>query len=202
MNNLVTHIDHGQINVSDVASPAEGVTLLAELDWAETWAEGLLKKISKLRHELETQKLVDLFDDAGMVEMTLPDGTKVKKGLDVTGSLPKPGDKDTEEVASEKLARRIAALEWLNANGYGPLIKASVTAEWDKGDASKADALIEQLRGDNSVKLKRTDDIHAGTLKAQVRDRIKKGLPTPLDTLGVTVLPAVLLTKKPNRKDT
>jgi hypothetical protein len=184
-----------------VVTPAEGVACLAALDRAEADLELILKQVSKTRHELETIKLVELFDDAGMVEMTLPDGTKVKKGLDVTGSLPKPGDKDSEEVASEKLARRIAALEWLNENGYGPLIKASVTAEWDKGDAEKADALIEHLRRDNSVKLKRTDDIHAGTLKAQVRDRIKKGLPTPLDTLGVTVLPAVLLTKKPNRKD-
>jgi hypothetical protein len=191
--------DYANVDLSQVNTPAEAVSLLAELDAAETFVEGIAKKLSKTRHELETIKLVELFDDAGMAEMTLPDGTKVKKGLDVSGSLPKPGEKDSEEEASAKLARRIAALEWLNANGYGPLIKASVTAEWDKGDAAKADALVEALRGDNSVKLKRTDDIHAGTLKAQVRDRIKKGLQTPLDLLGVTVLPAVLLTKKPRR---
>ena len=191
-----------ELDYSNVTTPARGVELLATIDRLETQLEADLKALSKLRHELETVTLVVLFDDAGMTGSHSFGDYTVKKGLEVTGSLPKPGDKDTEEVASEKLARRIAALEWLNANGYGPLIKASVTAEWDKGDASKADALIEQLRGDNSVKLKRTDDIHAGTLKAQVRDRIKKGLPTPLDTLGVTVLPAVLLTKKPNRKDT
>jgi hypothetical protein len=184
-----------------VRTPAEGVALLAEIDLQETYLEQAAKKLSKVRHELETIKLPELFADAGMAEMTLPDGTKAKSGLDITGSLPKPGDRDTPEEASAKLAMRIAAMEWANANGWGPFIKSSVTAEWDKGDSAKADALVEQLRGDNSVKLKRTDDIHASTLKSQVRDRIKKGLPTPLDILGVTVLPAVLLTKKPKQKD-
>jgi hypothetical protein len=194
--------DIRHIVVADIKTPAEGVATLgylADLEWEYEYG---LKEIGKLRHELETQKLVELFDDAGMTGSHSFGDLTVKKGLDVTGSLPKPGEKDSEEVASAKLAKRLAALDWLHANGYGPMIKASVTLEWDKGDAHKADAVVEQYRGDNSVKMKRTDDIHASTLKSQARKRYESGLETPFDTLGITILPAVLLTKKPNRKDT
>lgn len=182
-----------------ITTVAEGIAALVDADALVDRLEEQLKAAKKAKYELETITLPNVFADAGEVEATLASGAKAKLGQMITGSLPKVDYDTSPEVQAATIAKREAAIEWADANGWGPLIKCEVRAKWDKGDRDKAIAAYNALRGDNSVDLHLLEDIHPMTLQSQVRQRIAQGLPVPLETLGVTVLPAVRLTKKPKK---
>jgi hypothetical protein len=95
----------------------------------------------------------------------------------------------------QKEARR-SAIEIAESYGWGPFIKTTVSATYDKGDQEKATKAYMMLRGDNSAVVDMDETIHPMTLGAQVRIRLREGKPVAMDKLGMTVLPAVLLTKK------
>jgi hypothetical protein len=177
-------------------TPSEGAAMLAMLDKQEQELEAQLKATKALRHELETDTLVQLFDLAEQDELTLSSGVKVKRGMKTTGSLPKVDEKANHfEQEQQKVARQ-AAMDLAVSYGWEPFIKTKVIAEYDKGDSEKASKAYMYLRGDNSAKVDMEESIHPMTLGAQVRQRLREGKDVAMDTLGVTVLPAVLLTKK------
>lgn len=180
----------------DVMTPTEGVALLADLDRQEQELEALLKATKTLRHQLETETLVAVFDNHEQAECTLTSGVKAKRGFKTTGSLPKVDEKAPfAEQVLQKEARR-SAIEIAESYGWGPFIKTTVSATYDKGDQEKATKAYMMLRGDNSAVVDIDETIHPMTLGAQVRIRLREGKKVAMDKLGVTVLPAVLLTKK------
>lgn len=174
----------------------EGVNLLAEIDAQQSALEEQLKATKVLRHQLETDKLLELFAIAEAKEHTLTNGVKAKLGLKTAGSLPKVDEEASFAVQSEQRAARALAISIAESYGWGPFIKTTVTAQYDKGDADKADRTFQLLRQDNSAVVTKDETIHPMTLGAQVRQRLREEKAVAMDKLGITVLPAVLLTKK------
>jgi len=112
----------------------------------------------------------------------------------------KVDEKADFETQDKQRAARKAAIEAAVGLGWGPLIKCTVSSQFDKGDAEKARRLYEELRGDNSAKVDLKEDIHPQTLFAQVRRAVEEGKRVPLETLGVNVISGVKLTKRPKEQ--
>jgi hypothetical protein len=172
--------------IPDFMTPTEGVDFLARLDRQEQELEG----------QLETETLVAIFDSHEQAECTLTNGVKAKRGYKTAGSLPKVDEKASAFEQAEQRKARLDAIEIAESYGWGPFIKTTVSAIYDKGDSEKAEKAYMLLRGDNSAVVDKEETIHPMTLGAQVRQRIREGKDVAMDKLGVTVLPAVLLTKK------
>jgi hypothetical protein len=180
-------------------TPAEGVDFLDAVDQQEAYLKKELEATRALRHELETLQLPELFDRFEQPEAVSNSGAKAIKKLDVAGSLPKVGEKDTPQEAELHRQQREAAIKLAESYEWQPFIKSTVTAKYDKGDQEKAREAYRLLRGDNSAEVDITEGIHAQTLCAQVRKRLREGKEVALDVLGVTAIPSVLLTKKSPR---
>lgn len=162
----------------------EQVATLRQVDLAVEATTDRLAHLTAEKTRLETEVLPALFAEAGITQLKTADGETVKLGLVASGSLPK----DEEG--------RKAAIEWLAANGYNEVIEAKVVASWARGDRDKAEALFNELRGDNSMKLTLDESVNHMTLGALAKRRVQQGLETPLATLGVSVISRARFTGK------
>lgn len=176
---------------------ADGLAALYLAEKAIKRAEAALDAAKEHKRQLEQIELPRLFDEAEAGEFETPDGIKGKRTLIATGSLPKIDPKADLETRLAQKSARDAAVKWLDQNGYGPLIKCTVEAEYDKGDAEKAREVYNRLRGDNSAVVSLTEDIHPMTLQSQMRKRIEEGKDVPMELLGISVVSGVKLTKRP-----
>jgi hypothetical protein len=189
-----------EIPTQDLDTPAKGVDFLAALDTQEKELESQLKATKALRHTLQTETLVELFDRFEQPEAVSNSGAKAARALLVTGSLPKVNEKDTPQEAALHAEQRKQAIALAESYGWQPFIKTEVTAKWDKGDREKAVAAYNLLRGDNSVEASIDEGIHPMTLQAQVRNRIREGKEVNLDVLGITALSGVFLKKQKTKE--
>lgn len=88
-------------------------------------------------------------------------------------------------VAGEKLA---PAVEWLDAHGYGNIVKRNLTFEFGKDDHEKVkvfkEAVAPILKSQNLV-LKEKNAIHPATLVSWVKERLAEGDALPVDVFGI-----------------
>jgi len=160
---------------------------ITELRNVDSDIESLSEQLALLTAEktkLETEVLPALFAEAGITQLKTEDGATVKVGLVAAGSLPKEAE------------ARAAAIKWLSENGYNEVIEAKVVASWARGDKAKAEALYNQLRGDNSVKLALEEGVNHMTLGALAKKRVQSGEEIPLGTLGISVISRARFTSK------
>ena len=187
-------------NRPTITTPGQGVDILLQSEREIEALEAKLKAAEAYHHELETSILPDVFGASDQTEATSTSGAKAKAGNHVTGSLPKVDEKADPATQAAQQAARDAAIALAEGYEWGPFIKTEIKASWDKGDREKALATYRELRAkDNSAVIKLDETIHASTLAAQARDRLRKGLATDFATLGLTVLPSVKLTKRPKQ---
>lgn len=142
----------------------------------------LEERLAKAKAEdrrLSMEVLPDLFDEAGVSQMT----------FDAAGNLPglaielKPFYSASISARWEP-ERRQEAYDWLEKHGHGSLIKTTIKVDFDKTDRKRANALMKELRK-KKLAPEMASSVHASTLtswlKAQV-EKVKK-VP-PLDTIG------------------
>ena len=131
-----------------------------------------VKKQKAIVLQLEREDVPDLMAELGVKDITLSDGSKVSVVEDCDARI-------TD-------ANRSAAFAWLQEHGYGGLIKTFVAVQFNKGehDAAVETAVFlrNQLEGRDVVV---DETVHAGTLKAFVKERLTKGEAIPMDLFGV-----------------
>ncbi len=122
-------------------------------------------------NELKTKRIPELMTELQMSDLTR-NGWKVKVNDFVSGSLPK-------EEGPRKLA-----IDWLEAHDGGPLIKTEIGMQFAKSQHDEAKKLADRLLAEGfAVQL--TSGVHASTLQAFARERLKSGEPIDTDVLGL-----------------
>lgn len=122
-------------------------------------------------NELKTKRIPELMVELQMTDLTR-NGWKVKLAEFVSGSLPK------EEGPRQK------AIDWLEAHEGGALIKTDISLTFAKSQHDEAKALAARLATDGfAVEL--TSGVHASTLQAFARERLKNGEPVDTEVLGL-----------------
>ena len=85
---------------------------------------------------------------------------------------------------TKKPEERKAALEWLASNGAADMIKSEVSVEFGKTEHNLAKDLAAKLAAEGYF-VEESEGIHAQTLLAFVREKMRNGEEVPLETLGL-----------------
>lgn len=148
------------------------VELANALRAATAEAERITEQLRQAKeHErtLSEETIPGVMQELGVTTFTLDSGQKVSVKPDVYASIP-PDTKD-------------AAMEWLETNGHGGLIKTLVIVEYGKGEFELATELFSELLARN-LNVASSQNVHAQTLKAFLREQLAAGKDVPLDLFG------------------
>lgn len=143
------------------------------LEQAVVQMEEDLKAVKKSLNALKCSRIPDLMGELQMDEVSFR-GWKVKIDDFVSGSLPKDGD------------RHERAIQWLEDHGAGGLIKTDLTLAFGKSQHNEALDLAGRLEAEGLAPSVKTG-VHAQTLHAFARERIRNGDPLDIDLLGLYV---------------
>lgn len=116
--------------------------------------------------ELRIKQLPALMDEAQVSMLALDDdaSTYIERGEEVYASISK--------------ANTESACAWLDANGYGSLIKNAIVVELPRGERALAKKAATALRK-AGVEYEELSSVHAQTLKAFVRESLAAGRALP-----------------------
>ena len=142
---------------------------LVDAESAVEEAEKALKHTKEGARILREETIPSAMQELGIEKLELSTGQKITIAQEVYASIP---------ASSKDEAHR-----WLEANGFGGLIKVGVTTQYGKGERDEALQLFSELqvRGLNA---KFDEGVHAQTLKAFLREQISSGNNMPLELFG------------------
>jgi hypothetical protein len=148
----------------------EGRAIEAQIEATES----LLAAQKGRANEIKTRLLPDAMAEAQLSEFKMTDGTNIKVDDFVSGSLPK------EEPA------RSAAIQFLEAEGAGAIIKNEIVLTFEKSQHNEALALADELRTRGflcDVK----SSVHPQTYLSWARDALKQGLALDAERLNLFI---------------
>lgn len=143
------------ITVNELTEAAQA---LVAAERATEAADAALKAAKERERVMREETLPGMMQELGVEKMTLTDGNEITVKQEVYASVPE--------------ARKEAAFDWLEKNGYGGLIKTVVLKEFGRDQLEEVHHLIDELAalGITDIQLKR--DVNAQTLKAFLRERL------------------------------
>lgn len=148
---------------------------------ATALAEEKLKQAKEQERVIREETLPGMMQEIGMKEFVLETGEKVKLSQEVYAAI--PADKKYE------------AFEWLDTNGFGGLIKTDVVVAFTRGELEKAQEFYSELI-EKGVSPSLTQNVHAQTLKAFLKEQLADGKEIPLDLFGARPVFAAKISKK------
>jgi hypothetical protein len=149
---------------------AKAVKKMMDLDQQ---LQKIQENFSRLNSEYENiQKNVipDIFDEIGISDFTMADGTKVRVDRDYAASI-------TEE-------NKPRAFGWLKKQGHEDIIKHDVVVKLKKGEIDTYKELVNDL---NLMGIDYNDKeyVHPQTLKAFVKEQMANGSNIPQEAFGI-----------------
>lgn len=159
---------------------------LLNADLAVEEADKALKDAKERARVIREETIPNAMQELGITSMVLETGQTLKVAQEVYASIP--------------AAQKSAAFKWLNDNGFGGLIKVSVEADFGKGEAEEAKELLQELTG-RGLTTSFSEDVHAQTLKAFLKEQIAKGNEElPLDLFGARPVWTAKVTEPTKKK--
>jgi hypothetical protein len=123
-----------------------------------------VKQTEEELRRIQESELPDSMFTVGIAEFKLANGMKITIKDDVFASIRKDYIVD--------------AVDWLNDNGLGDIVKDKVEISFGRGDAWKAQDIIELCKK-NGYDASETLSVHPQTLKAAVKEQMAKGIEFP-----------------------
>ena len=108
----------------------------------------------------------------GLTELKMADGSKVTVATVISANISKE--------------RSEAAHQWLRDNGFGDLIKNTVSVTFGKGEDEKAVELVKELDSEG-FNVDQKEAVHPSTLKAFCKEQIEKGSEIPSELFGIFI---------------
>ena len=160
------------VDTDKVKSISELCNRLLDLqEQARRIEENLKSKNDEIR-VLSEQEIPNLMQEAGVSEFKLADGSSVSIKPFYAAKIP--------------VSKTDEAFQWLTGNGYGDLIKNTVSLNFGKSEDNLANSLVEDLKskGHNVSQKKK---VEPQTLKAFVKEAIQNGQNVPMDLFGIYI---------------
>lgn len=154
------------ISLDDMAALARA---LLDAEEATKAAEENLKLVKEAERKLREETLPAALQELGVEKLKLDTGQTITVSQEVYCSIPK--------------ANKPRAFAWLVENNFGGLIKTQITVDFGKEEREKAAELYRELY-DRNLQLSSKDDVHTQTLKAFIKEQLKKSEEFPLDLFG------------------
>jgi hypothetical protein len=184
--------DYGADSVPDNEAIAKAfadldrLTIMAErATEARKRAEEVLQKCKQAEERLLIKDIPELLAKMRLDECTTASGIEVKVKREIKASLP----------GHDRVEARLGAFRWLVDNGHGGVIKNSVAVTLDRGEDTRADELVVDLRA-KGYDVEQKKDVHNQTLGALVRELMEAGKIVPTDRFNLFDLKMAKLTRK------
>ena len=160
------------VDTDKVKSISELCNRLLDLQEQAKRIEDNLKSKNDEIRMLSEQEIPNLMQEAGVSEFKLADGSSVSIKPFYAAKIP--------------VSKTDEAFQWLTGNGYGDLIKNTVSLNFGKSEDNLANSLVEDLKskGHNVSQKKK---VEPQTLKAFVKEAIQNGQNVPMDLFGVYI---------------
>lgn len=129
----------------------------------------------------EQEDLPAAMMEAGLQELTLKDGSKIKLQEDCKAGL-------TE-------ATRMPAVAWLLEHGFGGMVKTNVAVEFGRGEHDEAEQALAALAAKYPGATMQ-EAVHHSTLKAFVKEQLAAGNAIPMDLFNVHPFTKATITKR------
>jgi len=154
---------------------------LQKLDDAIQEAEQTLGQLKAEYRELSEVDIPSMLSELGLSEITLKDGNKIS----------------TSTYYSARISedKRDEAFQWLNDNGFGDIVKNTVSVSFGREEDDSAKKLVDSLE-DNGYATAQKKWVEPMTLKAFVREQVEKGSDLPLETFNVYIGQKTRIIKK------
>lgn len=172
--------------IAELAS--EQVSLERQVARIEEELEGVKAKLSRVRDDLLPTAMLD----AGMLNFTLANGWKIEvKDHYQCGQLDdQPPRDEKDEEKKRPLEERLAALEWLETNQAGSIVRRVVAVSLGADAVDLAEEIITLIRHHpkgNQLAIDHRRTVPWNTLSSYAKGQLTTGHDLPLDVLGVTV---------------
>ena len=148
-------------------------------------AEEHAQKLKQAVEQLTTKDIPELLAKMRLDDFTTSSGIHVKVKREIKASLP----------GKERIEARMGALRWLVDQGHGGVIKNQVSVDLDRGEDTRADELVVELRS-KGFDVESKKDVHASTLGALVRELVAEGKIVPRDLFNLFDMRVAKLTRK------
>jgi hypothetical protein len=147
---------------------SEALRLRAEVEQAEAHLKGLNSELA----DIEERKLPGVLLEAGMLEFTMRDGSKISIKDVIQGGFPK------------EVSKREFLFSWLTKEGGKENIKDHFEVHFTKGQYDDAVALRKLLQANNII-FDEFENVHTQTLYAFLREKIREGIMPPFEEFGL-----------------
>lgn len=144
---------------------------LVDAEKAVLVAEDVLKKAQAMKRDVEERMIPDAMREAGVEELKLTGGVVI--ALDEVLSV------------TPKKENRQLVLNWLEKEGYGALIKRTISVAFTREQQAEADNLVKLLVEEHHMPTKEERKVESGTLKKHVKNLLEQGANLPTDILGI-----------------
>jgi hypothetical protein len=172
--------------VARAFSDLDKMTLAAErLIEQHKRAEEQAQKLKQAVEQLLNRDIPELLGRMRLDECTTASGIQVKVKREIKASLP----------GHERVEARMGALRWLIDHGHGGVIKNNVTVALERGQDSRADELVVELRG-KGFDVESKKDVHPSTLSALVRELVANGTIVPRENFNLHDMKLAKLSRK------
>jgi|TARA_R100001510_G_scaffold57186_1_gene64500 hypothetical protein len=173
--------DDKPIGDASLKALSEKATELQELDNAMKLWEKELGKMKAQYRELSEITIPNMLSELGLSEITLKDGSKINTSTYYSARI-------TEEKRDE-------AFTWLADNGFGDIVKNTVSVSFGREEDDSAKELVDELETSGHTTLQKKW-VEPMTLKAFVREQVEKGADLPLETFNVYIGQKTRIIKK------
>ena len=163
----VESTDTGRLsNVSDLASK------IIQMENKVSFLEEELKSSKKQMLELTDQDLPAAMEEINMESFTLSDGSEVKVVPTYGGTI--------------RADDRPQAHQWLRDNGYGDIVKNTISANFGMGEDNLAKDFYQSAL-DKGFQVDKKEAVHPMTLKSFVKEMTENGSEFPSDLFGAFI---------------
>lgn len=167
--------DPDQEAVARAFAELDKLTLQAErLTARRKLSEEQLQKFKQAEEQLLNKDIPELLEKMRLDACVTASGIQVKVKREIKASLP----------GHERVEARMGALRWLVEHGHGGVIKNQVSVALDRGEDTRADDLVVELRA-KGFDVESKKDVHASTLGALVRELVAEGKIVPRELFNL-----------------
>ena len=170
-----------KLDQSDLTTVAGLAKAIRDQEEAIAALEADLKKAKKSLMKMTDEDLPTMLAEIGLSSMTLDDGSEVSVKQTYGASI--------------LVDNRPKAYQWLRDNGFGDIVKNTVSCSFGMGEDEKAEQ-FRSIAEERGYLAEQDTSVHSSTLRAWVKERVENGDDFPMELFGAYVGQRAIIRRK------
>ena len=134
--------------------------------------EEKLRNAKKELYRMSDEELPQMLAEMGVSSFKLQDGSQVEIKKTYGASIP--------------VDKREEAYSWLRQNGFGDMVKNTVSVNFGMGEDQKASEFKSRVE-EQGLSPQQAESVHSSTLRAWVKEQTEDGKPFPMELFGAYI---------------